>query len=68
MIQPEHLKFGVNAGIPRMLSFMLTKCGRYGLLPDSFYTGLLVPINNKTYNEPLDSKKLLTDDCINNVF
>ena len=51
-IQPEHLKFGINAGVPRMLSFILTICGRYGILPDSFCTGLLVPIIKKPTMDP----------------
>ncbi len=43
----EHLKFAINTSLPQYLSDILTVCVRYGVLPRSFYCGILVPLLKK---------------------
>ena len=43
-ISAEHLKCAVNTNLPTYLSVLLTLCVRFGLVPDTFLTGVLVPL------------------------
>ena len=47
-ISAEHLKCAVNTNLPTYLSILLTLCVRFGLVPDTFRTGVLVPIVKKS--------------------
>ncbi len=51
-VSSEHLKFAINTCLPQYLSDILTVCVKYGVLPRSFYCGLLVPLLKKTHIDP----------------
>ena len=51
-IKPEHLKSSLHTTLPVIVSNMLTVCLRYGVLPKSFYEGLMVPILKKSNLDP----------------
>ena len=51
-ISPEHLKFGLKTKLPKYLSLLLTVCIQYGVLPESFSEGLLIPVLKKTNIDP----------------
>ena len=51
-ISPEHLKFGLNTSLPKLLSHLLTICVRVGVVPECFTQGLLVPVLKKPNSEP----------------
>ena len=50
-IQPEHVKYGI-CSLSKILCNIITVCGKYGVLPKSFCTGLLVPILKKPALDP----------------
>ena len=52
-IRPEHLKYGINSSLPELLSHMFTVCVRYGVIPESFTVGLLIPILKKINIDPM---------------
>jgi hypothetical protein len=51
-ITPEHLKSALSSNIALHLSVLFTLCLQFGLVPDSFLTGLLVPIVKKPNINP----------------
>jgi hypothetical protein len=51
-IVAEHFKFSINTSMPHHLSDILTVCIRYGVLPKSFFCGILVPILKKPNIDP----------------
>ena len=51
-IQPEHLKHALDSNLAKYLSVMFTLCLRFGLVPESFKKGLLVPILKKSNIDP----------------
>ena len=54
-ITSEHLRYGIDSMLPLHLSSLFSICLRYGVLPESFYTGLLVPILKKSTLDPCDA-------------
>ena len=46
-VTPEHLRYAVDTGLPVVLSAILNTCVEFGVLPDCFRTGLLIPIVKK---------------------
>ena len=46
-ITAEHLIYCVNSDIIRYITNMLTLCVQFGVVPDSFTNGLLIPIPKK---------------------
>ena len=51
-IKPEHPKSSLHTTLPVIVSNMLTVCLRYGVLPKSFYEGLMVSILKKSNLDP----------------
>ena len=51
-VTSEHLKYASNSSIPLHLSKMLSLCITYGIVPDSFYQGLLIPVLKKNDIDP----------------
>ena len=51
-ISAEHLKFAFDSNLPLHLSVLFTLCLRFGIVPDSFSTGILVPVLKKTNLDP----------------
>ena len=51
-ISAEHLKFALDSNLPLYLSVLFTLCLRFGIVPDSFSTGILVPVLKKTNLDP----------------
>ena len=51
-ISAEHLKFALDSNLPLHLSVLFTLCLRFGIVPDSFSTGILVPVLKKTNLDP----------------
>ena len=51
-ISPEHLKFGLKTKLPKYLSLLLTVCIQFGVLPECFSEGLLIPVLKKTNIDP----------------
>ena len=43
-IVPEHLKFSLDSDMPLYLSNLLSVCMVFGIVPDSFCEGILLPI------------------------
>ena len=46
-IAPEHLKFSLDSDMPLYLSNLLSVCMVFGIVPDSFCEGILLPIIKK---------------------
>ena len=55
-IRQEHLKYALNTGSPKYLAVLLTWCMRFGIVPDTFRYGLLVPIIKKPTLDPCIGK------------
>ena len=55
-ITSEHLKFGMATKLPYYLSNMLSICVRFGVVPDSFLSGVLIPILKKRNCDPTLAK------------
>ena len=51
-ISAEHLKYAISTRIPLMLSSMFSACLKYGILPNQFNNGILVPILKKATLDP----------------
>ena len=51
-IMLEHIKHAAQSGVISKLSSLLTLCIRYGVVPDNFKKGLLIPILKKTNIDP----------------
>ena len=51
----QHLKCAVNTNLPTYLSVLLTLCVRFGLVPDTFRTRVLVPLVKKPNLDPCDA-------------
>ena len=51
-ISAEHLKFAVGTKVIKVLCSMLTICIRFGIVPDSFAKGLLIPLLKKSNIDP----------------
>jgi len=51
-IKTEHLRYGIGTSLPLQLSIMLSVCLRFGCVPDTFTTGLLVPLLKKHHLDP----------------
>ena len=47
-ITPEHLKHSVNTRIPELLCGLFNTCVNYGVIPDAFKVGILIPILKKS--------------------
>ena len=45
-ISPEHVKYGVNTVLPVLGPHLFTVCIQYGVVPESFSKGLLIPKPN----------------------
>ena len=52
----EHLKFALQSSLPTYLAVLLTLCFRFGVVPDSFCRGLLVPVMKKANLDPTECK------------
>ena len=46
-ISSEHYKYVMDTIVPLHLSSILTLCLRYGIIPDTFFHGILIPIYKK---------------------
>ena len=46
-ISSEHYKYAMDTSVPLHLSSILTLCRRYGIIPDTFLHGILIPIYKK---------------------
>ena len=55
-ITSEHLKFALQCSLPSYLAVLLTLCFRFGVVPDSFCRGLLVPVMEKANLDPTECK------------
>ena len=53
-ISTEHLKYGINTVLPNILSHLFTICAQFGVIPDSFAKGILIPILKKPNSDPTD--------------
>ena len=51
-ITAEHIKSAINTSLPLFISDLFSMCLQYGQVPDSFRTGLLVPIIKKANIDP----------------
>ena len=51
-ITGEHLKTAMNSKLPLHLSNLLSTCVRFGVIPDHFCHGLLIPILKKRTLDP----------------
>ena len=51
-ITPEHLYYSTGTHLALHLSILLTLCLRFGCFPDSFCTGIVVPILKKPQLDP----------------
>ena len=52
-ICPEH---GINTRLSVLISHLLTVCFQYGIVPDSFSNGLIIPILKKANSDPTLAK------------
>ena len=55
-ITPEHVKYALKTKLPLYISDLLSTCLKYGLVPDSFRIGVLVPILKKRSLDPSVAK------------
>ena len=55
-ISAEHLKAAINSKLPLHLSALFTLCVRFGILPDKFCEGLLIPVLKKHTLNPSEAK------------
>jgi hypothetical protein len=55
-ITAEHLKQAMNTKLPLYLSHMLSLCVQFGIVPESFRHGLLIPIFKKPTLNPSEGK------------
>ena len=55
-IVAEHLKHGLDTNLISHLSNILTVCFRFGIIPESFYCGILIPLLKKTTGDPMLAK------------
>ena len=55
-ITAEHLLLALDSTLPLHISNMLSLCIKYGILPDMFCKGLLIPILKKSNLDPSSSK------------
>ena len=53
-ISTEHLKYTINTVLPNILSHLFTICAQFGVIPDSFAKGILIPILKKPNSDPTD--------------
>ena len=53
-ISTEHLKYGINTVLTNILSHLFTICAQFGVIPDSFAKGILIPILKKPNSDPTD--------------
>jgi len=53
-IDANHIKVGLKAGLSPYISYLLTLCLRFSIVPDSFVNGLLIPIPKKTNCDTAD--------------
>ena len=51
-ITGEHLKFALNTNLSLYLCHLLSVCIQYGIVPDSFRHGLLIPVIKKSTLNP----------------
>ena len=51
-ISSEHLQYGIDTGVIIHLCKLLTICLRYGVVPNSFCKGLLIPLLKKPTLDP----------------
>jgi len=47
-IDAHHIKYGCDAGLAIFISYILTLCLRFSVVPQSFYHGILIPIPKKS--------------------
>jgi len=47
-IDAHHIKYGCDAGLATFISYVLTLCLRFSVVPQSFYHGILIPIPKKS--------------------
>ena len=69
-ITSEHLKYGLNSSLPVHLSVLLTLCFRFGIVPDSFSMGVLVPILKKPNLNPAKAKNyrpITVSPCLSKI-
>ena len=69
-ITSEHLKYALNSSLPVHLSVLLTLCFRFGIVPDSFYIGVLVPILKKPNLNPAEAKNyrpITVSPCLSKI-
>ena len=55
-ITGEHLKFALNTNLSLYLCHLLSVCIQYGIVPDSFRHGLLIPVIKKSTLNPSEGK------------
>jgi len=53
-IEANHIKIGLKAGLSPYISYLLTLCVRFSIVPDSFVNGLLIPIPKKANCDTTD--------------
>ena len=47
-ITPEHLKYSIDTNVPLLLSEIFNTCVSYGVIPNSFKIGILLPLLKKS--------------------
>ena len=51
-VRAEHLRHSIGTSLPLHLCLLLTLCLRFGLVPDNFCIGQLIPILKKPQSDP----------------
>ena len=67
-ITAEHLLLALDSTLPLHISNMLSLCLKYGILPDMFCKGLLIPILKKIQFGSFFCQKLQTYSCLSGIF
>ena len=64
-ITSEHLKFALQSPLHSYLAVLLILCFRFGVVPDSFFSGLLVSIMKKANLDLKECKSCFSYNCVN---
>ena len=63
-ITAEHLIYAMDSNLPLHLSCLFSLCIYYGIIPDHFNNGLLVPIIKKASSDHSISTRPITISCV----
>ena len=53
-VTAEHLKFATASKLPLHISALFTQCVRFGIIPEQFNNGLVIPLLKKPTLNPTD--------------